>query len=240
MIVHQYYFDSFISKGTIQLLIPICLDDSNNWTPHCVISLRYINDSYEIAKLLCLKFARLNARLVSEFDNGLWINYNQPYIKNIKSTHLISEEIINESNRDENSRIQQEYSDSSVSSNDNFEDISIINKLPFFNKFLRPCKHYFGLSGYKINSCKNGNKCHFSHDVNKVKVCKMWESSFCKNGDKCDFLHGSIKSLIKILPEEYSCRTTRDLPKENLSCATEISREISCRTISNSKIKHNN
>jgi hypothetical protein len=170
MIVHQYYFDSFISKGSVQLLIPLCLDNNNkNWTPHCVIGLQYVNGSYEISTLLCLKFARLNARLVSEYNNGLW----NVHYKNL----------------------DEKNSDYSINSNDTVEEINdglLTNKINC--KCLRPCKHHFGLSGCKINSCKNSDNCHFSHDINKVKVCKMWESSFCKNGDKCDFLHGKISN----------------------------------------------
>jgi len=186
MIVHQYYFDSYLSKGSIQLLIPICLDNNNSWTPHCAIGLKYINDSYEISTLLCLKFARLNSRLVSEFENGLWNNYIHEK-KNI---------LFNEEKQHFVKTLQQKKSDSTISSDNTIEemidDTEIKKNDEIYesnSKFLRPCKHHFGLSGCKINSCINGDNCNYSHDINRVKVCKMWQLSFCKKGDKCDFLH---------------------------------------------------
>jgi hypothetical protein len=168
MIVHQYYYDYSNSKGSIQLLIPICLN-TTNWIPHCVIGLKYNNNLYEISTILCLKFARLNARLISEFDNGLWNFCSSNLTNNILP---ITTKTIKDYKLDD--------TDDSI----NYTDDS--------KKYSRPCKHHFGLSGYKLSSCKNGDKCIYSHDISKVKICKSWQCSFCKNGNKCDFLHGTI------------------------------------------------
>ncbi len=201
IILHQYYFDSSESKGTIQLLIPICLNlNYKKWTPHCVVAIKYYNNTYEIVTLLCLKFARLNARLISELEYGLLTKYHSYDRESYSSIRSDDEMSVNVKNYKKNNikNYNDDLSIKTINKNINKEKIGKIEKIEDIDdkynyKFCRPCKHYFGLSGYKISSCKNGNNCNFSHDIDNVKTCKMWLSSkSCKNGDKCDFLHGII------------------------------------------------